>query len=110
MKRDNLFHVPYEPSGGQMLYYYFNMPIFIAITAINYFLNIWLKIRKIYAINPLIIWFIFYIFIEFIDNFVHFPFGNELLYEGSLYIALVSLFLLIFSAYWQIKEVLKIYH
>jgi hypothetical protein len=92
-----------------MLYYYFNMPIFIVITAINYYLNIWLKIRKIYAINPLIIWLIFYIFIEYINNIVHFPMGKELVYQGSLYIAVVSLFLLIISAYCQIKEVLKIY-
>ena len=91
-----------------MLYYYFNMPIFIVLSGINYFLNIWLKIRKVYAINPLIIWFMFFIFIEYIDNVVHFPMGNELLYQGSLYIAAVSLILLIFSAYWQIKEVHKI--
>ena len=108
IKRDNIFHVPYEPSGSQMLYYYLNMPIFIALTAINYFLNIWLKIKKVYAINPLIIWFLFFIFIEYLDNFVHFPSGNELLYQGSLYIAAVSLFLLIFSAYWQITKVHKL--
>ncbi len=93
-----------------MLYYYFNIPIFIVIIAINYFLNIWLEIRKVYAINPLIIWLMFCILIEYINDFVHFPAGNELFYRGSLYIAMVSLFLVVFSLYWQIKEVLKKYN
>lgn len=106
-KSDNLFHVPYEPSGIQMLYYYFTLPVFIVITAINYFLNIWLKIKKVYAIHSLIIWLMFYIFIEYINDVVHFPSGNELFYQGSLFIAVVSLVLLIISAYWQIKRALR---
>lgn len=107
-KSDNLFRVPYEPSGIQMLYYYFTFPIFIVITAINYFLNIWLNIKKVYAINSLIIWLMFCIFIEYIDDVVHFPSGNELFYQGSLFIALISLALLIISAYWQIEGVHRI--
>lgn len=105
--RNNICHVPYEPSGGQILFYYFNLPIFIVISVINYFLNTRLKNKIAFAITPLIIWFSFYLFIEYIDKFVHFPFGNELFYHGSLYIAVVSFFLLILSAYWQIKVMFK---
>lgn len=103
-KSDNLFGVPYEPSGIQMLYYYFTLPIFIVLAAINYFLNSWLKIKKWYAINSLIIWLLFCGFIEYVDDVVHFPAGNELFYQGSLIISIVSLALLISSAYWQIKN------
>lgn len=108
-KSDNLFSVPYEPSGIQMLYYYFTLPLFAILMGFNYFLNIWLKINKAYAINPLIIWLMFCIFVEYIDKVVSFPSGNELFYLGSLLIALVSLALLIFSAYRQIKGVIKIH-
>lgn len=108
-KSDNLFSVPYEPSGIQMLYYYFTLPLFAVLMSINYCLNIWLKINKAYAIIPLITWLIFYIFIEYIDKAMSFPSGNELFYQGSLLIALVSLSLLMISAYCQIKAALKIH-
>ncbi len=75
-KSDNLFSVPYEPSGIQMLYYYFTLPLFAVLMGMNYFINIWLKMNKAYAIIPLIIWLMFCIFIEYIDKVVSFPSGK----------------------------------
>ena len=108
-KSDNLFHIPYEPSGIQMLYYYFTLPIFMVLTTLNYFLNKWLRIKKAYVITLFIIWLMFWMLIEFIDDVVHFPSGNELLYQGSLMIAALSLALMFLSAYWQIKGTIKLY-
>lgn len=107
IKSNNLFGVAYEPSGLQMLYYTFTYPIFMILAIINFYLNKWLGIKKWYAINITIIWFMFWVFNEYVNDIVHFPAGNELFYYGSFIIGVFSFILMFFFAYWQIMLVLK---
>lgn len=104
---DNLFHIHYEPSGMQMLYYYFTLPIFVFLSCLSYFICQIFKFKKNNAFIILSIWFMFWIFIVFMDEVLHFP-RNKLFYWGSLFIALISLILLTYSAFSQVQQIMKL--
>ena len=92
-RENNLCHVPYEPSGLQMLYDYFVGPVFLLLSVVIYSLKRVWKTGVSASLFPLIVWFVFFCFITFIEEAIHFPAGNELFYQGSLLIA-ATLFIL----------------
>lgn len=102
---NNIFHVKYETSGIQMLYYLLNLPLFIIATILNIAVNSWLRIKKLVAINIMLVWLSFYGLLEFSDRYIHFPKANNLFYQGSLLIATIGFFIAIMTLIFQLKEI-----
>lgn len=105
---DNMFHVPYEPSGAQMLYYMYSFPLFLIASFIHLIINIKLKIKKIFALNFLLIWSLFFGLIMYVDQVIHISKGFDVLYRGSLLIAVVSVGLLAASLFLQLKYITNV--
>jgi hypothetical protein len=102
---DNLFHVPYEPSGMQMIYYMYSFPLFLIARLIHWITSVKLNIRKIYALNFMLIWSLFFCLFIYVDQVIHISNGLNLLYRGSLLIALISVGLLAASLFLQLKDI-----
>jgi len=105
---NNLLGVNYEPSGMQMLYYAFVAPVFMAISLVVFVIKKYItKEPKLVAIIPFTTTFCFFIFLYFIDSYVHFPRGNDLFYEGSLILALIFSLVTVWCLFEEVKGIIN---
>ena len=105
---NNLLGVNYEPSGIQMLYYIFVIPVFTVLSLAAYLIKKYITQEpKLIAAIPLLTAFTFYIFMEFVDAFVSFPRGNELFYQGSLLLALLFVVITLGSIFMEVHGFIK---
>lgn len=105
---DNLLGVNYEPSGIQMLYYVFVVPVFMTLSLTVYLIKKYItRESKLVAVLPFFTAACFYMFLEVIDWFIHFPAGNELFYQGSLILALIFSMVTFWVLLREVKTVFK---
>lgn len=104
IKIDNIFHVPYEPSGTQLFFYIASLPLFLIIALFSLMHSYYFDLKKSLCSGILIIWVSYFILISYIDLVVHFSTGNVLLYYGTLIISLVAIIFVIYSTYLQLFE------
>lgn len=98
IKVDNILHIPYEPSGMQLFYYFISFPFFIILMFLSQLHSYYFNLRKSLSLGIIITWFSYFILIVYVDMVIHFsPQGNNLLYYGSLIISFVAIFFVIYS-------------
>lgn len=104
-KIDNVFHIPYEPSGMQLYYYFLSLPLFLVLALLSTLHSYYFNLKKSLSLGIIIIWFCFLILILYVDLVVHYSTaGNNLLYYGSLFISFVAISYVIYSTYCQIMQ------
>ncbi|QEY51803.1 hypothetical protein FQU71_11460 [Legionella longbeachae] len=107
VKLDNIFNVPYEPSGMQLFFYFISLPFFIVTALLSLFHSYYFELRKSLCTGIFIIWLAYFILILCIDFIVHFSAGNNFLYYGTLSISCVAVAYLIYSTYCQFHQIRK---
>ncbi len=105
---NNILGVNYESSGIQMLYYAFVAPIFATLSLVVFLIKKYItKEYKLVALIPLVTAFCFYIFLAYIDSYVHFPAGNDLFYQGSLVLALIFSLIALWCLFEEVKGLIR---
>ena len=107
IKVDNILHIPYEPSGMQLFYYFISFPFFMILACLSSLHSYYFDLSKSLSLGIVIIWFSYFILIIYVDLVLHFSTGNELLYYGTLIISLVAISYVIYSTYCQFIQLTK---
>ncbi|MFO2981873.1 hypothetical protein SCO50_15270 [Legionella pneumophila serogroup 1] len=105
-KVNNLLQVAYEPSGMQMIFYFISFPIFMVLAILSRIHCYYFNVKNGLTLCLFLIWFLYFMFIIYIDRIVHFPKGNELFYYGSLAISLVAFALIGLTTYFQMTQLM----
>ena len=108
-KTNNIFHVPYEPSGMQLSYYFISFPLFIIVAFLSQLHCIYFDLKKSLSFSILIIWLSYLILILYVDLILHFPAGNDFLYHGSLIISLFAVTYIIYLTCKQLNQLIGYY-
>lgn len=104
-KVDNILHIPYEPSGMQLYYYFLSFPLFIFFALLSALHSSYFNLKKSLSLSIIIIWFCYLILILYVDLIIHYSTGGRnLLYYGSLFISFVAVCHIIYSTYCQIIQ------
>ena len=109
IKDNNIFHIPYEPSGMQLLYYFISLPFFVILSFLSQMHSYYFNLRKSLYPSIIIIWFCYFVLIIYVDMVIHFSKGNDLLYYGSLTISFFSIPYVIYTTCRQLIELNKSY-
>lgn len=104
---DNIFHIPYEPAGMQLLYYYISLPFFIIYALVSQLYRYYFDLRKSLSIKAILIWCSYFILIFYVENVLTFPAGNVILYYGSLIISMFATIDIIYSIYSQLLDIMN---
>lgn len=106
-KIENILHIPYEPSGMQLFYYFISFPLFLILGLLSQIHSYYFDLKKslFYAVG--IIWFSYFILIIYVDRVVTLPGGNDLLYYISWSISLVAILYVIYSSFCQFVQLIK---
>lgn len=106
-KVDNFFHIPYEPSGMQLYYFFLSFPLFLLLALLSTLHSSYFNIKKLLSLGIIIIWFCYLVLILYVDLIVHYStVGSNLLYYGSLSISFAAICYIIYSTYYQIKQLI----
>lgn len=105
-KANNIFHIPYEPSGMQLSYYFISFPLFIIVAFLSQLHCSYLELKKSLSFGIIIIWISYLILILYVDLILHFPTGNDFLYHGSLIISLFATAYIIFLTCNQLNQLI----
>jgi hypothetical protein len=104
-KVDNVFHIPYEPSGMQLYYYFLSFPLFLLLALLSTLHSSYFNLKKSLSLGIIIIWFCYLALILYVDLVVHYSTaGNNLLYYGSLTISFGAICYVVYSTYCQIIQ------
>ncbi|HAT9877584.1 MULTISPECIES: hypothetical protein [Legionella] len=106
-KMNNLLQVAYEPSGMQMFFYFISLPFFIVLAILSRIHCFYFDVKRGLSLWLFLIWILYFLFIEFIDQIVHFPNGNDLFYYGSLAISLGAFTLIGLTTHFQLKQLMS---
>lgn len=105
---DNILHTNYEPSGLQMLYFVFVIPVFVILSLLIWLIKKYMVLESPKtALLPISICLFFYILLEFIDSVITFPAGNNLFYLGSLTLAFLFFLANIGLATLQVRSLVR---
>ncbi|KTC89192.1 hypothetical protein [Legionella cincinnatiensis] len=104
IKVDNIFNIPYEPSGMQLFFYFISLPFFLVLALLSLLHSYHFELRRSLCTGIPIIWLAYFILILCIDFIVHFSARNNLLYYGILSISCVAVAYLIYSTYCQFLQ------
>ena len=103
-KVDNVFHIPYEPSGMQLYYYFLSFPLFVFLALLSTLHSSYFNLKKSLSLGIIIIWFCYLALILYVDLVAHYSTaGSNLLYYGSLFISFGALCYVVYSTYCQSK-------
>ncbi len=103
--KNNIFHISYEPSGMQMLFYFISFPFFLLLGYISRIHSYYYDLKTCLSFGLFIIWFSYFLLLLYVDQVLHFSSGGKLLfYYGSLIISLGAISYVLFSTYVQYKE------
>ncbi len=103
--QNNIFHIPYEASGMQMLYYFFSFPVFVLLAFLSRILSYYYNLKIYLSYGIFFIWLAYFLLISYVDQVIHFPDGKPLFYYGSLIISLGAISFILFSTYFQWKQI-----
>ncbi|WP_242604766.1 hypothetical protein [Legionella busanensis] len=107
MKVDNILHIPYEPSGMQLFFYFISFPFFMIIATLSVLHSYYYNLRKSLTSGIVFIWLSYFILILYVDLVVHYPTGNDLLYYGTLTISVIAIFYILYLTYYQVINLNK---
>lgn len=105
-KADNILHIPYEPSGMQLFYYFISFPLFIVVALLSQLHCSYFEIKKSLAFSVAIIWVSYLILVLYVDLILHFPKGNDFLYYASLIISILATFYISQLTFNQIRQLI----
>lgn len=104
-KVDNILHIPYEPSGMQLYYYFLSFPLFLFLALLSVLHSSYFNLKKSLSLGIIIIWFCYLASILYVDLIVHYSTaGRNLLYYGSLSISFVAVCYIIYSTFCQVMQ------
>jgi hypothetical protein len=104
-KVDNFLHIPYEPSGMQLYYYFLSLPLFLFLALLSTLHSSYFNLKKSLSLGIIIIWFCYLALILYVDLVVHYSTtGSNLLYYGSLSISFGAICYVVYSTYYQIMQ------
>lgn len=107
-KVDNVFHVPYEPSGMQLYFYFLSFPLFLLLALLSALHSAYFNLKKSLSLGVIIIWFCYLALVLYVDLVVHYSTaGNNLLYYGSLTISFGAICYVAYSTYYQIIQLTR---
>ena len=103
--KNNIFHISYEPSGMQMFLCFISFPFFLLLAYLSRIHSYYYDLKTCLSFGLFVIWFSYFLLILYVDQVVHFSSGGKLLlYYGSLIISLGAISYILFSTYFQYKE------
>lgn len=106
-KVKNILHIPYEPSGMQLYYYFLSLPLFLFLAFLSTLHSSCFYLKKSLSLDIIIIWFCYLVLILYVDLIAHYSeVGSNLLYYGSLSISFVAICHIIYSTYCQIRQLI----
>ncbi|WP_085663112.1 hypothetical protein [Legionella longbeachae] len=91
----------------QMFFYFISLPFFIVLAILSRIHCFYFDVKSGLSLWLFLIWILYFLFIEFIDQTVHFPNGNDLFYYGSLSISLGAFTLIGLTTYFQLKQLMS---
>lgn len=100
-KIDNFLHVPFEPSGMQLIFYFISLPMFILVGIGSHFHAAYYGLKKSLVSGIALTWLSYCTLILFIYYVVTFPRGNVFLYYGTLVISLAAILHIVYLTYYQ---------
>jgi hypothetical protein len=107
-KIDNVFHIPYEPSGMQLYYYFLSFPLFVFLALLSTLHSSYFNLKKSLSLGIIIIWFCYLALILYVDLVVHYSTaGSNLLYFGSLSISFGAISYIVYSTYYQAMQLIS---
>lgn len=106
-KVDNILHIPYEPSGMQLFFYFISFPFFMVLALLSFLHSYYFDLKKSLSLGIIIIWFSYFILILYVNLVIHFAAGSNFLYYGSLIISFIALPFVIYTTYYQIIQSTK---
>lgn len=107
-KVDNVFHVPYEPSGMQLYFSFLSLPLFLLLALLSALHSAYFNLKKSLSLGVMIIWFFYLALVLYVDLMVHYSTTeNNLLYYGSLIISFSAISYVVYSTYYQIKQIAR---
>ncbi|CAM4411106.1 MAG: hypothetical protein LEGION0403_FIIPPAGN_02684 [Legionella sp.] len=102
--KNNIFHIPYEPSGMQIFYYFISLPLFLVLAFLSRIHSYYYDLKTCLAYGFFCIWLSYFLLILYVDQVIHFPSGKPPFYYGSLIISLGAISYILFSTYFQYKQ------
>lgn len=107
-KVDNILHIPYEPSGMQLYYYFLSFPLFLFLALLSTVHSYYFNLQKSLSLGIIIIWFCYLILILYVDLIVHYSTaGGNLLYYGSFSISFAAIYYIFYSTYCQLVQLIS---
>ncbi len=61
-RTNNVFHIPYEPSGIQLYYYFLSFPLFLFLALFSTLHSYYFNLKKSLSPGIIIIWFCYFVF------------------------------------------------
>ncbi|HAT7956471.1 TPA: hypothetical protein GJ770_04030 [Legionella pneumophila] len=106
-KIDNIFHIPYEPSGMQLYFYFVSFPFFLVLSLLSMLHSYYFSLKRELSLGMVIIWTSYLALLLFVDIVLHHSSGKNFLYYGSLIISFGAIYFIIYTTYDQIRQLLK---
>lgn len=104
-RANNVLHIPYEPSGMQLYYYFLSFPLFLFLALLSTLHSYYFNLKKSLSLGIIIIWFCYFVLILYVDFVVHYSTaGNNILYYGSLSISFAAICYVVYLTYCQIRQ------
>ena len=101
----NVLHIPYEPSGMQLYFYFLSFPLFLFLALLSTLHSSYFNLKKSLSLGIIIIWSCYLALILYVDLVVHYSTaGSNLLYYGSLAISFGAICYVVYSTYCQIMQ------
>ncbi len=101
----NVLHIPYEPSGMQLDYYFLSFPLFLFLALFSTLHSSYFNLKNSLSLGIIIIWLCYLVLILYVDLIVHYSTsGNNILYYGSLSISFAAICYVVYSTYCQITQ------
>ncbi len=105
---DNFLHIPYEPSGFQMLYYFISLPFFLFLATLSQMHGYYYDLKKSLFPGIFIIWALYLALILY-GNFIGGLSNNSLLYWGTWIISLIAIFYIAYVFCCEFIQFIKIH-
>ncbi len=104
---NNIFNIPHEPSGAQLMYYFYSLIPFIGFYLISEFHRLIYFTSRALSVLALFIWVTNFILSLVVDFLIQYPAGNLYLYIGSSTISLVCIPIVLFYTGKQAQKIFK---
>ncbi|WP_133137764.1 hypothetical protein [Legionella rowbothamii] len=105
---DNFLHIPYEPSGFQMIYYFISLPFFLLLAILSQMHSYYFDLKKSLFPGIFIIWTLYLALILYVDFIGRLSNNNSILYWGTWIISLIATFYIAYVFCCEFIQFIKI--